>query len=99
MLLGERYSVLRNPVVLRHERVMARHEGFVLAAERAEIRRRRIRVCSSGGQTADRKPPGEQLRQRARVDLVGLRTRARDPFDRLRIRQHHPAHSSAASST
>ena len=35
---------------------------------------------------------GEQLRQRARVDLVGLRARPRDPLDRLRIREHHPAH-------
>ena len=38
------------------------------------------------------KAAGEQLRQRARVDLVRLRARPRDPLDRLRIREHHPAH-------
>ena len=38
------------------------------------------------------KAAGEQLRERARVDLVRLRARTRDPLDRLRIRQHHPAH-------
>jgi hypothetical protein len=34
---------------------------------------------------------GEQPRQSARVDLVGLRARPGDPLDRLRIREHHPS--------
>jgi hypothetical protein len=55
---------------------------------RAEIRRRRIRVCSSGSHTAGRKPPASSFAS-VRVDLVGLRARPRDPLDRLRIREHH----------
>jgi hypothetical protein len=34
---------------------------------------------------------GEQLRERARVDLVRLRARTSDPLDRLRVGEHHPA--------
>ena len=34
---------------------------------------------------------GEQLRQRARVDLVRLRARPSDPLDHLRVGEHHPA--------
>jgi len=38
------------------------------------------------------KAAGEQLRERARVDLVRLRARLGDPLDRLRVREHHPTH-------
>ena len=41
-----------------------------------------------GGQKA----AGEQLRQRARVDLARLRARTGDSLDRLRVREHHPSH-------
>ena len=38
------------------------------------------------------KAAGEQLRERARVDLVRLRARLGDPLDRLRVREHDPTH-------
>ena len=60
------------------------------AGSRRASRRRSARVCSSGIQTAVQRARGEQPRQRAGVEPVGLRPRLPDP--RVgRVDDHHPA--------
>src|SRR6266540_3863355 len=58
----------------------------------AEIRRRRIRVCSSGSQTAGRKPPASSFAS-VRASILSVFAPARViPLTAFGLAEHHPAH-------